>query len=554
MAFKITFKKSQMIFPLTTLHRHGRLFLAAAVLTGCQASEELASPEALLNVEMRNDEAASMALSPSLSEAHVIAGSPVAVPINDLWERLRQGFQLQHHYDHPNVQAYIDRYSSNQRLFDLVTERASPYLFEIINELEARGLPLELALLPIVESTFNPNAYSQDHAVGLWQFLGPTASSFGVQQDWWYDGRRDPLVSTAAALDYLTALHGQFSEDWLVAVGAYNTGDGNVRRAIRRSGQDMNALDFWSLPLASETRSHVPKLLALAATVSKGNTANLELEPIANQPQLQAVDIGSQIDIAQAASLAGISQETLRDLNPGYLQWATHPDGPQSLLVPIANAPQLEKAIAQADPSDFLTWDRYEIKSGDTLGQIAHSLETQVDVLQEVNGIRGSAITAGDSLLIPRDIHSTSQLTNAGVSLSQISALPNQRSAPSAPANYQVRAGDNLWLIADKYNLKSAKIAQLNGIEINSILRLGQRLKLQDDAGQAIKTGSTVDKKVGSNPASIHSVSRGDSIALIARQSGRRISDLLNWNRLSEGEIIYPGQTIRLTPPDSGTN
>jgi membrane-bound lytic murein transglycosylase D len=552
MAFKIPFKKSQMVFSLPALDRLSRLFLAAAVLTGCQVSTELVRPEILLSGETGSNEA--VALLPSLVEPHVMADSPVAIPVNDLWERLRQGFQLQPHYDHPSVQAFIDRYSSNQRLFDLVTERASPYLFEIINELEARGLPLELALLPIVESTFNPNAYSQEHAVGLWQFLGPTARSFGVQQDWWYDGRRDPLVSTAAALDYLTVLHGQFSEDWLVAIGAYNTGDGNVRRAIRRSGQDMSALDFWSLPLAPETLSHVPKLLALAATVSKGNTANLKLEPIANKAQLQTVDIGSQIDIAQAASLAGISQEALRGLNPGYLQWATHPDGPQSLLVPIANATRLEKAIAQADPSDFVTWDRYEIKSGDTLGQIARSLETQVDVLQEVNAIRGSAITAGDSLLIPRNIHSTSQLANAGASLGQISPLPNQRSTASPPANYQVRAGDNLWLIASKYNLKSAKIAQLNGIKINSILRLGQRLKLRDDTGQAIITGSNITKEVGSNTAAIHSVSRGDSIALIARQSGRRISDLLNWNGLSEGEIIYPGQTIRLTPPESGKN
>jgi LysM repeat protein len=135
--------------------------------------------------------------------------------------------------------------------------------------------------------------------------------------------------------------------------------------------------------------------------------------------------------------------------------------------------------------------------------------------------------------------------------LGQKSALPNQRPTPSPPTNYQIRAGDSLWLIADKYNLKSAKIAQLNGIEIDSILRLGQRLKLQDLTGPV---GDNVAKVVDSSPAAIHSVSRGDSIALIARQSGHRINDLLNWNSLSKGEIIYPGQKIRLTPPDSGTN
>lgn len=535
------------------LNRCGCLLLAAAVLAGCQVSTTLPSPEIPVSGKTQTNAVAPI---PPLPEMPVLADTPppVAAPINDLWERLRLGFQLQQHYDHPSVQAYIDDYSTDQRLFDLVTERASPFLFDIIQELEERGLPLELALLPIVESTFNPNAYSREHAVGLWQFLGPTARSFGVQQDWWYDGRRDPLVSTVAALDYLTVLHGQFSEDWLVAIGAYNTGGGNVRRAIRRSDQNMESLDFWSLPLAPETRSHVPKLLALAATVSKGNTASLQLNPIANKSQLQKVNIGSQIDLAQAASLAGISQQVLRDLNPGYLQWATHPDGPQSLLVPIANAQLLEKAIAQADPNDFLTWDRYEIKSGDTLGQIASNLKTRVDVLQEVNGIRGSTIVAGDSLLIPRNINSTSQLANAGFSSGQRSALPNQQSFPVIPNNYLVRAGDNLWSIATRYNLKSSEIAQLNDIEVNSILRLGQRLTLQASIGSTFKTGNEIAKEVGSNSAAIHSVRRGDSIALIARRSGNRISDLLNWNSLSEGEIIYPEQQIRLTPPDSGTN
>lgn len=540
------------------LNRVGHLFLVATVFVGCQVSTNSPGSEKPTNGEIRGNHSISSptpvsAISaPPLTDAKVATGaSPHEASVDDLWEKLRQGFQLQQHYDHPSVKAYTENYSSNQRLFDLVTERASPFLYEIILELEERGLPLELALLPIVESTFNSNAYSREHAVGLWQFLGPTAKSFGVQQDWWYDGRRDPLVATTAALDYLTALHKRFSEDWLVAIGAYNTGGGNVSRAIRRSGQDMEALDFWNLPLAPETRSHVPKLLALAATVSRGNTTNLELAPIANEPQLAKVKIGSQIDMAQAALLAGISQETLRELNPGYLQWATHPDGPQSLLVPIANAPQLTKAIAQADPNDFLTWDRYEIKSGDTLGQIARNLKTRVDVLQEVNGIRGSSIVAGDSLLIPRNINSTSQLANTGFKLGTNLASPNPGSALPTPASYQVRAGDNLWLIADKYNLKSSDIAQLNNIAMDSILRIGQRLKLLNNNSS---DSDITKKEVGSTLSATHSVSRGDSIALIAKLSGHRISDLLNWNSLSEGEIIYPGQQIRLTPPDSGTN
>ena len=541
-----------MIFSKKILNRCCCLVLTVAVFSSCQISTSLPSSEILSRDENKSIDIP--AVRPLPEPPSIARKPPTVVPVTDLWERLRQGFQLQDHYDHPSVQAYLVNYSTNQRLFDLVTERASPFLFEIIQELEARGLPLELALLPIVESTFDPNAYSQQHAVGLWQFIGSTAKSFGVQQDWWYDGRRDPLVSTAAALDYLTILHNQFSEDWLVAVGAYNTGDGNVRKAIRRGGQNMSALDFWSLPLAPETRSHVPKLLALAATVNKGNTAELEFPPIANKPQLQLVNIGSQIDLAQAASLAGISQEMLRGLNPGYLQWATHPDQPQSLLVPIVNAKLLEESIARADPDRFLTWDRYEIKSGDTLGQIARRLKTRVDVLQRVNAIHGSAIVAGDSLLIPRNVNSASQLANTGFSLEQKIALPNQRSFPSPPHNYRVKAGDNLWEIARKYDLKSSEIAQLNEIEMNSVLRLGQLLNLQYNIVRDTGIGNEIPNEVSSTLGTTYSVKRGDSIALIARRSGHPVRDLLNWNSLSKGEIIYPGQQIRLTPPESGTN
>ena len=541
-----------MSFPQKILIRYCSLVLTVAVFSGCQISTSPPSSEIPARDKSQGIDVAAVSTLPE--PPSIVSKPPTVAPVTDLWERLRQGFQLQDHYDHPSVQAYISNYSTNQRLFDLVTERASPFLFEIIQELEERGLPLELALLPIVESTFDPNAYSQQHAVGLWQFIGSTARSFGVQQDWWYDGRRDPLVSTAAALDYLTVLHNQFSEDWLVAVGAYNTGDGNVRKAIRRSGQNMGALDFWSLPLAPETRSHVPKLLALAATVNKGNTAQLEFPPIANKPQLQLVNIGSQIDLAQAASLAGISQEMLRGLNPGYLQWATHPDQPQSLLLPIVNAKLLEKSIAQADPDRFLTWDRYEIKSGDTLGQIARRLKTRVDVLKQVNGIHGSAIFAGDFLLIPRNVNSASQLANAGFSLEQKSALPNQRSFPSPPDNYRVRAGDNLWKIGRKYDLKSSEIAQLNEIEMNSVLQQGQLLNLQFNVAKNTGVGNEIPNEVSSTLGAIYSVKRGESIALIARRSGHLIRDLLNWNSLSKGEIIYPGQQIRLTPPESGTN
>lgn len=520
------------------------LLCIAAFLAGCQTTQEITPAQNKVE-EIAVSTLAQVPPTQALATSEPLPDAQQPVIIDDLWERLRQGFQLQQYYDHPAVQPYIENYASNQRLFDLVVERASPFLYFIIEEAESRNLPLELTLLPIVESTFNPNASSSERAVGLWQFMAPTARSFGVQQDWWYDGRRDPLVSTNAALEYLSQLHQQFSEDWLVAMAAYNTGDGNVRRAMRRGNQALESLDFWELPLAPETRSHVPKLLAIAAVVSRTVGSELDLERIPNQPQLVKVQLDKQIDLAQAATLAGVDTNLIRALNPGYLQWATHPDAPQSILVPRINADDFIKSIAQSDPSEFMTWDRYEIKAGDTLGQIARGLETRVDILQAVNGISGSKIVAGDSLLIPRNIDSLSQLPRATDS---DSLAQRQRQFPNleTPENYRVKSGDNLWSIARRFNLKSAEIAERNNIALNALLRPGQILQLA--------SGNSLANGISAGTGSVYSVQTGDSIALIAQRFDHRISELLLWNSLNESEIIYPGQLIRLTPPESGTN
>ncbi len=466
---------------------------------------------------------------------------------SDLWHRIRDGFQLQAEYSHPGVQKLINKHSDNQRLFDLVALRASPFLFDIVEEIERRGLPLELALLPIVESTYNPNAYSPDHAVGLWQMIGPTATSYGVQQDWWFDGRRDPLISTGAALDYLETLYGNFGNNWLVAIGAYNTGGGNMRRAMRRSDQSYEDLDFWSLPVALETQSLVPKLLAFAAIVNDIDNHGIELPAIANQPGLEAIELPGQIDLAQAARLLAIDYDDLRSLNPGYLQWATHPDGPHVLMVPPAKAPGFRQQIATLDPSKLLTWDRYQVKSGDTLSGIASKLGTRADVIMVINDLSSSRIIVGDSLLIPRSINSISDLANYNSVIS-----PTAQVTPQVPTRYTVRGGDNLWSIARKFDLRSAEIAKWNDFAINSTLRPGQVLDLsfaQDDLDLVAE-----EPEVAKVDTGYYQVNRGDTIERIARRFGRSASDLLEWNNLNKTELIYPGQEIRVTPPDAGIN
>ena len=460
---------------------------------------------------------------------------------NDVWERIKLGFQLKEAYEHPAVAKQVVAYANNQRLFDLIAERSSPFLYWIVEEIEDRGLPMELALVPIVESMFDPNAYSRQQAVGLWQFMAPTARSFGLQQDWWYDARRDPRASTKAALDYLQKLYEQFNQDWLLALASYNTGDGNVRKAIRRNGGPALKANFWELPLANETRLYVPRILALASVISDTNSFEIILQPVDNKEPLAIVEIGAQIDLAQAAKLAQIDYAELRALNPGYLQWATHPENPQNLAVPVNNAELLLAGLKGIDTNDLVTWDRYKIEPGDTLSGIAQKLGTRVDILKTVNQIPGTRIISGNSLMVPRTTD-TSVLTY----------LPNIRtpkvSIIKPPLSYTVRRGDNLWAIARKFDLRSKEIAQRNKLSLASVLQPGQILDLRFASNSTHATNNA--KEV--SELKLYHVQPGDSMASIAKQFDTDLGTLLNWNEIAKKDLIFPGQEIRVYPPGVG--
>jgi membrane-bound lytic murein transglycosylase D len=513
------------------------------ILAACQST---VAPE--------SQPAESVAAAPVLSEKLVIEQAinstvleieeeDVIESFDNLWNRLRAEFQLAPHYEHEAVDKQLSTYVNNQAYFDRISERAEPFLFWIVGEIERRELPMELALIPIVESTFNPNAYSPEHAVGLWQFIGPTARSFGLQQDWWYDGRRDPRASTVAALDFLEELHKEFNEDWLLALAAYNTGAGNVRRAIRRAGLSKETADFWSLGLASETRSHVPKILALAKLIDANDAYGVELTPIANEEPLVLVELDSQIDLNQAARLAELDYSELRRLNPGYLQWATHPDNPQVIAVPIRNAELLQTGISQLGPDQFVTWDRYEIQPGDTLGGIALKLNTRVDVLQTVNQISGTRIVAGDSLVVPRttDLSLLANFNRGNRGGRRIAPTPNI---------YIVRSGDNLWSIARKFDLRSTEIATWNNIGLESILQPGQELNLEFSQ-HPVETNSEISVSAS---AEDYRVRRGDSMHEIANRFSIALDDLLSWNEMNPSNLIFPGQLIRITPLETNLN
>jgi membrane-bound lytic murein transglycosylase D len=470
----------------------------------------------------------------------------------DIWTRIVAGSAFSLLHDNNRIQRQIDFYKENSAYLLTVTDRSSPFIFEIVEELDRRGMPLELALLPIVESAYNPNATAPGNTVGLWQILGSTGRSLGLKQDWWYDGRRDPIDSTNAALDYLSTLYERFDQDWLLALAAYNTGQGNVQKAIDRNVSLGRPTDYWSLNLPTVTEEFVPKLIALSRLVSAPEQHGVEVTLIENKPTVTRIDVGFQIDLSQAAAAAGLESEYLYQLNPGFRQWATHPDGPHTLLIPITHADTFLAALDTLEAQPVVTWDRYVVQPGDTLSKIAQEFRTQVTALQQANGLQGSRIIAGESLLIPRAYNSATPVPtpNAPVYLSSDATSGHAGVLPaSPPARYEVRSGDSLWRIANRYKVSVANLAAWNEIDHDALLKPGQVLSLRADP---ILAASDVIRPA--ERETHYRVRAGDTLARIARQFGVTVADIANWNGISVEDLIHPGQQLLLVPGRTNLN
>ncbi|NDE03000.1 MAG: lytic transglycosylase, partial [Gammaproteobacteria bacterium] len=282
----------------------------------------------------------------TLIKAETADGSAAGASFDDLMDRIRAGFQIPEE-EQRAIDVQLAWYERNPEYLDRVFGRAALYMHYIVEEVERRGMPMEIALLPVIESAFEPYAYSVARASGLWQFIPDTGSRFGLPQNWWYDGRRDVMESTRAALDYLQFMHDEFEGDWLLAVAGYNCGENCVARAVARNRAQGKGITFWDLKLPKETTAYVPKLLAMKRLVANPSDLGIEFSPIPNEPYFAKVDIGQQIDLKLAAELAGLTHEELFELNPAFHRWATPPQGPHALLMPIDSAELFKENLAQ---------------------------------------------------------------------------------------------------------------------------------------------------------------------------------------------------------------
>jgi membrane-bound lytic murein transglycosylase D len=394
----------------------------------------------------------------------------------DLWERIRAGFKMKE-IDSPLVQRHEAWYLNRPEYVQRMVDRSRRYLYFIVEELEKRDMPTEIALLPMIESAYNPTAYSRMRAAGIWQFIPSTGRKYGLQQTWWYDGRRDVLAATRAALDYLQVLHDTFG-DWELALAAYNCGEGGIQRAIAKNRAKHKPTDYFSLKVPKETRNYLPKLQAVKNIVTDPSLFALGLDGIPDRPYFTVVKAPPTIDVVMAAKLADMPVEEFRNLNPGHTRPVITPVANRELLVPVDKA-ELFHANLENNAQPLVTWQTYQLKKGEKLDTVASKFGISLQRLQEVNGLSvGKRTRVGQMLLVPMEGDDAETNLDETYNSAEFKAPADDY---HGRVIYRVKSGDTLASIGRRYRTSPEQIQQWNGLH-GSTLRTGQRLTIWQEA------------------------------------------------------------------------
>ena len=431
-------------------------------------------------------------MSAPSSGAQEVKDSLRAIPIidltavpPDLWDRIRTGFSMPN-LSSPEVQDRQIWYASRPSYVKHMVERSKRYLYYIVEELEKRGMPTELALLPMVESAFNPMAYSRAHASGLWQFIPSTGKNYNLQQNSWYDGRRDVVASTSAALDYLQFLY-EMHGDWHLALASYNWGENAVARAIEKNRAKGLPTDYLSLTMPNETRYYVPKLQALKNIIANPHSFGVDLEPVPNAPYFVTVERTPDIDVRLAAKLADTPLTEFLALNPGHNRPVIVANGTPALVLPADKA-KLFLANLEGHDQPLVSWQIYTLKPGDKLEHIAAKSGISLARLKQVNGIgRRTKVAPGYQLMLPLK----------GASLEPLPAMYQPPPARESRVvvrklSYTVKRGDTLPAIAQRYKVSAEDLRRWNQI---GRLAAGQRLVIEVQQSSPAKSAKSAKKK-----------------------------------------------------------
>ncbi len=448
----------------------------------------------------------------------------------NIWDRLRDDFKIPDETSLNKItKSYIKWYESHPEHLDKVFENAQPYLEYIISQVEEKELPGELALLPFIESNFDPFAFSHAGATGLWQMMPGTASGYGIHINWWYDGRRDIIESTDKALNYITYLGKFFDNNWLLAIAAYDSGEGNVLKAVKKQ-KKLQEFNFWQLNLPKETKAYIPKLLAIKEIISRPEEHNIQLPSISNSPKFVIFDVNQQVDLNELAKVTGVSIKDIRKYNPGFRRNVTHPEMENRILIPITN-----KNIASSHLSNAKNhtrkkpqWIRYKVKSGDSLSKIAVDFGSNTKAIKVSNKLKNDTLKIDSYIMIPTSVVDNNNIKRTKQPNTTITQdwLPGPRLTI-----HNVKAGETILSIAKKYKVSVGEIEFWNKINARHKLNIRQEI--------------VIWKKQPTYNSHKYVVKSGDSLGKIAQKNNTTISELKNINHL-KSNIIVLKQTLKL--------
>jgi membrane-bound lytic murein transglycosylase D len=409
----------------------------------------------------------------------------------DLWARIKEGYAMPN-IESPHTATHQEWYASRPDYIKRMTERSQKYLFHIVEEVQKRGMPTEIALLPMIESAYNPQAYSRSRASGIWQFIPSTGKNYGLKQDWWVDNRRDVTAATNAALDYLQKLHGMFGA-WDLALAAYNAGEGTVQRAIDKNRRQGLPTDYQSLSLPPETRNYVPKLQAIKNIITDPEKFGLTIGSIPNRPYFARVTTPKQIDAKLAAQLAEISYDEFTALNPSYNRpvitaTSTSTGEKHQLLLPVWAADRFVENLKNYD-KPLTNWQTYNAKRGEYMDKIASKFGMNVSQLRNVNGLPVSKkLRNAQAMLVPTaysgapmsdasetqsDTINAAEMANNNV----VNETAEIEPKPARALTHRVKKGETLIALANKYDTNAKSLMKINRLK-SSKLKTGQTLKV----------------------------------------------------------------------------
>ena len=462
---------------------------------------------------------------------------------SDLWRVIadRQEIIVE---NNPRIQSHIDWISQRPDYLASISKRAEPFLYLVVSELEKEELPIEIALLPIVESDYYPFSYSHGTATGIWQFIPSTGRMYGLDEDWWHEDRRDVLASTKAAVRYLKDLNRMFDGDWLLSIAAYNAGPGRVQRAIDKNRNQGKRTDYWSLDLPKETEKYVPKLLALGKVLKNPERFNQKLIKIENKPYLEPINLESQFDLALIAQWTNLSIDEIYSFNPGLKRWATPEALPYTILLPVDVVGDFKEILTNQKNRPKVSWTRYKVKEGDSLSIIAQNFNTTINQIQSVNNINGSLIRANSYLIVPlaRESEAYYSLSDVQREKSRLNATKN-----SDKLIYKVVSGDSLWKISRNFDVTVNDLVRWNKIVPTAPLSIGKELVILIDAKEKTELAKITNTGIDINRKIVYTVRSGDNLSLIAQKYKVKVSQIRDWNDLNETYILQPGDKLTIT-------